>query len=49
MKEFWTYLSRLFEGPEKPLKQIRKAADSRAYESGVEQLFCLPLRENALW
>lgn len=49
MKEFWFYLSRLFEGSEKPLKQIRKAADSRAYESAVDQLFRLPLRDNALW
>ena len=49
MKEFWSYLSRLFKGPEKPLKQIRKAADSRAYESAVDQMFRLELRENALW
>lgn len=49
MKEFWTYLSRLFEGPEKSLKAIRKSADSRSYESAVEQMFRLPLRENARW
>ena len=50
MKEFWTYLSRLFEGTEKPLKQIRKANDSAAYEGGVARIFgeC-PLREDALW
>lgn len=50
MKEFWNYLSRLFEGAEKPLKHIRKAADSRSYEDAVEQIFrgC-ELRKDALW
>lgn len=50
MKEFWTYLSRLFQGTEKPLKQIRKAADSAAYESAVGQIFrdC-PLLPEADW
>ena len=50
MKELWSYLSRLFEGAERPLKQIRKAADSAAYESAVDQIFrnC-PLRRSADW
>lgn len=42
MKELWSYLGRLFQGAEKPLKQIRKAADSPAYEAAVAQiLLCL--------
>ena len=49
MKELWSYLSRLFEGAEKPLKRIRKASDSPSYESAVEQMFALPLREEADW
>lgn len=50
MKEFWAYLSRLFDGAEKPLKQIRKAADSRGYEGAVEQIFrTCPLRSDADW
>ncbi|MGI5962729.1 MAG: tRNA-dihydrouridine synthase [Lawsonibacter sp.] len=49
MKELWNYLSRLFEGAEKPLKQIRKAEQLAAYQSGVEAMFRLPLREDALW
>lgn len=50
MKEVWNYLSRLFEGCEKPLKQIRKAADSPAYEGAVDQIFrTLPLRQDAAW
>ena len=50
MKELWSYLSRLFVGAEgKPLKRIRKAADSPAYEAAVEQMFSLPLREEAEW
>jgi len=50
MKEFWAYLSHLFEGVEKPLKQIRKAADSAAYESAVERIFqSCPLRQDGLW
>lgn len=50
MKEFWNYLSRLFEGAEKPLKQIRKAADSRGYEAAVDQIFrdCT-VRQDADW
>lgn len=50
MKEFWSYLSRLFEGADKPMKQIRKAQDSAAYESAVSQIFSsLPLRRDAAW
>ena len=50
MKELWSYLSRLFVGAEgKPLKRIRKAADSPAYEAAVDQMFFLPLREEAEW
>ena len=50
MKEFWNYLSRLFEGVDKPLKQIRKAADSRSYEGAVEQIFqSCELRQDASW
>ena len=50
MKELWSYLSRLFVGAEgKPLKRIRKAADSPAYEAAVDQMFSLPLREEAEW
>ena len=50
MKEFWNYLIRLFEGGEKPLKQIRKAADSAAYESAVDRIFqTCPLRQDAVW
>lgn len=43
MKELWNYLSGLFVGSEKALKQIRKAADSASYESGVAAMFRLPL------
>ena len=43
MKELWSYLSRLFVGSEgKPLKRIRKAADSPAYEAAVDQMFSSP-------
>lgn len=49
MKELWSYLGRLFQGAEKPLKQIRKAADSPAYEAAVAQIFALPLRQDACW
>ncbi len=49
MKELWSYLSRLFEGAEKPLKRIRKASDSPGYEAAVEQMFALPLRAEADW
>ncbi|MEA4933855.1 MAG: tRNA-dihydrouridine synthase family protein [Lawsonibacter sp.] len=50
MKEVWSYLSRLFEGVEKPVKQIRKAENSAAYESAVSQIFSsLPLRRDAEW
>lgn len=49
MKEFWTYLSRLFEGADKPLKRIRKAADSPSYERAVDEIFDLSLRQEALW
>jgi len=49
MKELWSYLGRLFQGAEKALKQIRKAADSPTYESAVAQIFALPLRQDACW
>jgi tRNA-dihydrouridine synthase len=50
MKELWSYLSRLFEGGDKLFKQIRKAQDTAAYESAVEQIFrTLPLRQDAKW
>ena len=50
MKELWSYLSRLFDGVEKPLKQIRKAADSAAYDAAVDYIFStLPLRRDAAW
>ena len=49
MKELWSYLGRLFQGAEKPLKQIRKAADSPAYEGGGRSDFALPLRQDACW
>ena len=49
MKELWSYLGRLFQGSEKALKQIRKAADSLTYESAVAQIFTLPLRQDANW
>ena len=50
MKELWGYLSRLFAGAGKPLKQLRKASDSAAYEGAVSQIFreC-PLLEDADW
>lgn len=50
MKELWRYLSRLFDGGEKLFKQIKKAQDSAAYVSAVEQIFStLPLRSDADW
>ena len=49
MKELWSYLGRLFEGGEKPLKQLRKARDAPAYEAAVERIFSLPLRAYADW
>ena len=49
MKELWQYMSRLFVGSERALKQIRKASDSAGYESGVAAMFRLPLRTDALW
>ena len=49
MKELWSYLSRLFEGAEKPMKRIRKASDSPGYEAAVAQMFALPLRSEADW
>ena len=42
MKELWNYLSGLFDQPEKPLKRIRKADASPAYESAVDELFAHP-------
>mgnify|MGYP000803284316 FL=1 len=49
MKELWSYLGRLFQGAEKALKQIRKAADSPTYESAVAQIFALPMWQDAHW
>ena len=50
MKELWSYLRRLFAGADKPMKQLRKASDSAAYESAVGQIFrdC-PLLPDADW
>ena len=45
MKELWSYLVQRFVGSEKPLKRIRKATDSPTYESAVEQMFALPLKD----
>ena len=45
MKELWSYLVQRFAGGEKPLKKIRKAADSPSYEAAVEQMFALPLKD----
>lgn len=44
MKELWSYLMDLFEEAEKPWKKIRKAADRAGYESGVQDMFALPLK-----
>lgn len=44
MKELWSYLMDLFEVAEKPWKKIRKAADRAGYESGVQDMFALPLK-----
>lgn len=50
MKEFWSYLCRLFDGGEKLFKQIKKAQDTAVYEAAVDQIFrTLPLRQQALW
>lgn len=50
MKELWSYLRRMFDGGEKLFKQIKKAQDSRAYESAAARVFQeLPLREDADW
>lgn len=50
MKELWSYQSKLFEGGEKLFKQIKKAQDTAAYESAVNQIFdTLTIRENAEW
>ncbi len=49
MKELWTYLSRLFQGAEKPLKGIRKAEQMAPYQSAVDAMFRLPMREDAAW
>ena len=48
MKELWSYMSRLFVGSEKPLKQIRKAADCASYDSGVAAMFRLPFSWEAV-
>lgn len=45
MKELWHYLSQLFVGSEKAMKQIRKASDCAGYESGVAAMFRLPRKE----
>lgn len=39
MKELWFYMSCLFNGPEKPLKGIRKARTLDAYRDAVSALF----------
>ncbi len=49
MKELWFYMSRLFEGREKPLKAIRKADDRSKYETAVGEMFRLPLSADADW
>lgn len=50
MKELWSYFFRLFDGGEKLFKQIKKAQDSRGYESAVERIFStLSLRQEADW
>ena len=49
MKELWSYLFRLFDGGEKPFKQLRKAQDAAGYLSAVERMFALPLRKEADW
>ena len=49
MKEVWSYLIRLFEGAERPMKQLRKAADSASYLGAVERIFQCPLRQEADW
>jgi len=50
MREWWFYGSCLFQGYEKPLKQIRKAEYFGAYEAAVAALFrdC-PLAEPAIF
>ena len=49
MKEVWSYLSRLFQGREKAMKAIKKAAGDRDYRGAVEEMFRLPLLERAAW
>ena len=39
MKELWFYMSCLFNGPEKPLKAIRKARTLAAYRDAAAALF----------
>ena len=39
MKELWFYMSCLFDGPEKPLKDIRKAKALDAYRDAAAALF----------
>lgn len=49
MKELWSYLSRLFEDSQRPLKKIRKADRCAPYEAAVEEMFARPLARDALW
>ncbi|MCI8268531.1 MAG: tRNA-dihydrouridine synthase family protein [Lachnospiraceae bacterium] len=44
MKELWSYLGELFEGGERPLKQIKKAGRMEDYIAAVELLFACKLR-----
>ncbi len=39
MKELWFYMAPLFDGPEKPLKAIRKAKTLDAYTDASAGLF----------
>lgn len=39
MKELWAYMGQLFEDGRRPLKKIRKAERTEAYEAAVEELF----------
>lgn len=49
MKELWSYLARLFEDSQRPLKKIRKADHAAPYEAAVAEMFSHPLRQDALW
>ena len=47
MKAHWFYLIHQFEGAEKLEKQLRKAREGWEYETVVNQIFTLPLRDKA--